>query len=104
MREPEIPADEAERLAALERYEVLDSQPETAYDDIVALAAHICNVPIALVSLVDRDRQWFKARFGLAAEETPRNVSFCGHVVAGEQRLHAAAQSHHPGLPLHVGR
>ena len=79
---PEIPADEDLRMRALCRLEVLDSEPERAFDDIVEVAAQIFGVPIALVSLVDSERQWFKARVGLDAPETPRSVSVCGHVVA----------------------
>ena len=81
MRAPESPANEQERLAALARYAILDTAPELAYDEIVQLAAYICGTPIALVSLVDGHRQWFKARHGLDAAETPKEVSFCGHVV-----------------------
>jgi PAS domain S-box-containing protein len=87
MREPKSPANEAARLAKLEGYEILDTLPEEAYDDIVTLAANICGVPIALVSLVDTERQWFKARVGLDASQTPRSVSFCGHVVENGEFL-----------------
>ena len=78
---PEPPVNEPARIALLEELEILDTLPEQAYDDIVAVAAHISGAPIALVSLVDADRQWFKARVGLDATETSREVSFCGHVV-----------------------
>ena len=87
MKEPAIPRDETARLEALRRYEVLDTLPEQDYDDLTQLAAHICETPIALVSLIDADRQWFKSRTGLDAEETPRDISFCGHVVADRQAL-----------------
>ena len=87
MREPGVPENEKQRLERLLAYDVLDTMPEQVYDDIVALAAHICQVPMALVSLVDKDRQWFKARFGLDAAETPRSVSFCGHVVESGEML-----------------
>lgn len=72
---------EAERLAELRSIGVLDSLPEQAYDDIVALAAFICDVPIALVSLVDEERQWFKAKRGLTACETSRELAFCAHAL-----------------------
>jgi GAF domain-containing protein len=72
---------EAGRLHALYDYGVLDTPPEAAFDELVALAAQICGTPISLVTLVDRDRQWFKARHGLALTETPRAVSFCAHVL-----------------------
>lgn len=87
MQEPEPPPDEAERLRALERYAILDTLPEPLYDDLVALAAHVAGTPIALISLVDEKRQWFKARVGLGATETPRSVSFCGHVVQDGELL-----------------
>ncbi|BCM93030.1 alkaline phosphatase synthesis sensor protein PhoR [Abditibacteriota bacterium] len=75
------PIDEPQRLKALERYDILDSIPETEYDDLATLAASICGAPISLVSLVDADRQWFKARYGLDVNETPRSVSFCAHAI-----------------------
>lgn len=82
MQAPEIPPNDEERLRELYRYEVLDSAAERAFDDLTGLAAHILDVPIALVSLVDRDRQWFKSRHGLDAVQTSREISFCGHAVA----------------------
>ena len=81
MKKPDPHSREVERLLALESYDVLDTQAEDAFDDIVQLAAHICGTPIALVSLVDEGRQWFKARVGLAAPETPRDVAFCAHAI-----------------------
>jgi GAF domain-containing protein len=80
------PAEE-DRLAALAEYCVLDTAAEAEYDDLTRLAAHVCGTPIALVSLVDRDRQWFKSRVGLAAAETPREQSFCAHAVAQKATL-----------------
>jgi hypothetical protein len=77
--------DEAESLRALLRLEVLDSPPETEFDALAQAAAHVCKMPTALVSLVDVDRQWFKARFGFdGPPETPRTLSFCAHAVVGE--------------------
>ncbi|MDT7543256.1 MAG: hypothetical protein QOE33_3160 [Acidobacteriota bacterium] len=76
-----IPHDEEARLAALRDCEILDTEPEETYDDIARLAAHICETPVALVSLVDERRQWFKARVGLDATETPREMSFCAHAI-----------------------
>ncbi len=81
MLEPQIPDNEAERLKALESYAILDTLEESDFDDITRLAAQISGKNIALISLVDRDRQWFKAKHGLAANETPRSVSFCGHAI-----------------------
>jgi len=79
-----IPSHEATRLEALKQYEILDTSPEQAYDDLTALAAFICNVPVALISLVDSDRQWFKSKVGLDIAETSRNVSFCAHAILNE--------------------
>lgn len=79
--EPPIPDNEAERLKALKRYCVLDTQDEPAYDDITRLAAYICQTPIALISLVDRDRQWFKSGTGTDLKQTERGVSFCAHAL-----------------------
>ena len=87
MKQAPIPHDDAERLQELSRYDILDTLPEKEYDDLVAVASHICGTPIALVSLIDAERQWFKAKVGLDAEETPRDISFCGHAVADREML-----------------
>ena len=87
MKAARIPENEAERLRALESYRVMDTPPESSFDDLTTLVARILDVPIALVSLVDADRQWFKSRYGLDAPETPRDISFCGHVVAEQELL-----------------
>jgi PAS domain S-box-containing protein len=73
--------DEARRLDALQRYGVLDTLPEQSLDDLTALAAHICDAPISLISLVDDRRQWFKSSVGWSVRETPREVSFCAHAL-----------------------
>lgn len=75
---------EAERLEALRKYQILDTEPEMAYDDLALLASHICETPMAAITMVDADRQWFKARVGLSVPETPRSISFCTHAI--EQR------------------
>lgn len=79
--EPSTPKNEADRLEALRALALLDSLPEKAFDDIVELTRAALDVPTALVSLVDADRQWFKAAAGLDAPETPRSISFCGHAI-----------------------
>ena len=76
-----MPDDEGARLAALRRYRVLDTEPEQRFDDLAMLASQVCDAPIALITLVDADRQWFKARVGVSATETSRSVSFCAHAM-----------------------
>jgi GAF domain-containing protein len=78
---------EAARLEALKDYRILDTESEQSYDDITFLAAQLCEVPIALISLVDADRQWFKSKVGLDVSETSRDVSFCAHAILGDQTL-----------------
>ncbi len=75
--------NETERLAALNDAAILDTPEEDEFDQVVALASEICGTPIALVSLIDKDRQWFKARRGLLPQETGRDISFCGHAILG---------------------
>ena len=72
---------EAARVAALNRYAILDSEPEQSFDDLVILAAHICQVPMAMLSLVDDHRQWFKSSLGVQIRETPKEVSICVHAI-----------------------
>lgn len=81
MREPDIPNNEQERLRALQSLCLLDSPPEPEFDQITQATQDFFKVPICLVSLVDKDRQWFKSNQGLDAQETPRVVSFCGHTI-----------------------
>jgi GAF domain-containing protein len=74
-------ADETARLQALRRYRILDTEPEKAFDDLALLASEICGTPMAMISLVDADRQWFKARVGVSARETSRDIAFCAHAI-----------------------
>ncbi len=76
-----IPLHEAERLQTLDNYCVLDTKPEEVFDDLTTLTANICDVPIALISLVDESRQWFKSRVGISATETSRDVAFCAYAI-----------------------
>ena len=87
MQPPTLPIDEEERLQELYDLQILDTPPEPDFDAIVAVAARICQAPIALISLIDRDRQWFKARHGIDAPETSRAVSFCGHALHERDHL-----------------
>ncbi len=82
-----MPADEEARLAALREYRILDTDPEQAFDDLALLASHVCGTPIALISLVDADRQWFKSKVGLSLKETARNISFCTHTIMQTEAL-----------------
>ncbi|PIG95322.1 GAF domain-containing protein [Gloeocapsopsis sp. IPPAS B-1203] len=76
-----LPSNEEARLKALREYKILDTDPEQAFDDLTRLASQICETPIAVVSLVDSDRQWFKSKLGLDASETSRDVAFCAHTI-----------------------
>ncbi len=76
-----LPEGENDRIKKLLSYKVLDTDAETAYNDLIAIAAQICDTPISLVSMVDRDRQWFKAKVGIEANETPRDLAFCAHAI-----------------------
>ncbi len=78
---PSSQALETARLAALDRYAILDTDPEKSFDDLVHLASHVCKAPIAMLSLVDGHRQWFKSKVGLDVSESPREISICAHAI-----------------------
>jgi diguanylate cyclase len=101
-----LPSNEDERLAALDRMELLDTEPETEFDDIVELAAAMLGVPTALLSLVDRDRQWFKASVGVDATETSRDTAFCAHAILDDDVMEvrdARDDQRFAGNPLVTG-
>ncbi|MDG6102430.1 GAF domain-containing sensor histidine kinase [Dactylosporangium aurantiacum] len=86
--QPPVPENEAERVSALHDLAVLDTPPETDFDDIVRIASEVCGAPISLVTLVDTQRQWFKAKIGpVGPAETPREVAFCAHAIMGRDLM-----------------
>lgn|SRR5262245_492100 len=87
MQKPPIPPDEEQRMSALREYKILDTPPEAVYDDIAHVAAGVCDTPLALITLVDGTRNWFKARVGVEEEltESPRDISFCGHAILRDE-------------------
>lgn len=88
MTKPPVAPNEVERLIDLRALEILDTAPEERFDRITRIAQRLFDVPIALVSLIDEDRQWFKSRIGLEASETPRELAFCAHAIMGDEVLH----------------
>jgi GAF domain-containing protein len=103
-----VPANESERLAALRKYNILDSVPEIAYDDIGELAAQICNCPVAYVGFMDDDRLWLKAKYGLPPDfsECPREIAFCTTTVCGVELVIAPDLTQDPRfreLPMVAG-
>ncbi len=87
MKSPAKPPDEKERLEELHGLKILDTEPEERFDRITRLAKRLIKVPIALISLVDADRQWFKSKQGISVLETPREISFCGHAILSDKAL-----------------
>ena len=101
-----LPPNEEQRLAELRRYAVLDTPPEKAFDNITELAARIFKVPIATVTLIDEDRQWFKSCFGLETREVGRNIAFCAHAILRDEVMvvpDARADARFAGNPLVTG-
>lgn len=101
-----IPTDDAERLAALRDTGLLDTPPAQTYDRITRSVAERLQVPMAAVSLVDQDRQWFLSRVGLQPRQTPRAMAFCGHAVAERRMLHVVDAGLDPRFaanPLVIG-
>jgi len=84
---PPLPDNELARLDALHQYQILDTPPEKAFDDLTFLAAQVCQTPIALISLVDGSRQWFKSKLGLTITETERDVAFCAYAIQQQRML-----------------
>ena len=82
-----LPANEQKRLQALQDSGVLDSAPERSYDQLTELVASICGTPIAILSLIDSDRQWFKSKFGVSFQETSRDAAFCAHAILQQDLL-----------------
>jgi two-component system, NtrC family, sensor kinase len=101
MKNPSIPLNEISRLSALMDYEILDTGPELSYDDITLLASSICEAPIAIISLIDKDRQWFKSKIGFDLEETPREISFCAHAINSQSTLVITDATKNPDFSDH---
>lgn len=87
MIKPKVPENESDRIKELRRYEILDTPPEEEFDDVVRLASHICDTSVSLITLVDANRQWFKAKIGVEANETPREIAFCAHTIHSDEAL-----------------
>lgn len=87
MKAPEIPHNESQRQAAVERYGILDTLPEENYDNITALMAHIAGAPVSLITMLDKDRNFLKSHHGVPFSESPREISFCGHAINAQENI-----------------
>jgi len=87
MVSPSYPSNENARLRELLSLEILDTPPEIEYDEITELASKICEVPVSLISLIDKDRQWFKSTYGINAKETPRDIAICAHAIKSPKQI-----------------
>ncbi len=104
---PPIPKNESKRLSVLWQYDILDTVPEEVFDELAELASHICEAPIAFITLVDEKRQWFKARVGTSMKETTRDISFCAHAILQDELFIVADASKDPRFkknPMVVGQ
>ena len=90
----ELPHNEVDRLKNLYSYCILDSEKEEDFDAITTLAAQIFKVPICVITLLDKERQWFKSKVGIEINETPRNISFCGHAILTQNELMVVKNAH----------
>lgn len=103
---PPIPKNEVRRLKVLWQYDVLDTVPEAVFDELTSLAALICDAPIALITLIDENRQWFKSKVGVNLNETPRDISFCAHAIVKQDLMivpNATKDKRFKNNPLVVG-
>ncbi len=87
MKLPEFPANEKKRQAAVDKYQLLDTLPEDQYDDITSLMSYICDAPISLITLLDKERNFLKSHHGVPFNESPREISFCGHAINSEDPI-----------------
>ncbi len=90
------PANESDRVKSLALYQILDTMPEGVFDEITFLASYICGCPIATISIIDSERQWYKSRIGIDATETSRDISFCAHTIRQNEPLIVEDATHDP--------
>lgn len=84
MQSPKLPTNERLRLSVLSEYQLLDTLPEEDYDNVTSLVASICDAPISLITMLDKERNFFKSHHGVPFQESPRDISFCGHAILGD--------------------